>query len=86
MSAGVVQLAYAEAYALKAGGYRGVAQNKLTKEIARGEVREDIATARNDAKRFVFAWAGDRNMTTGTYNTRSRESWKCNYFIRSDEA
>jgi hypothetical protein len=68
------RLAYAEAYALKDGGYRGVAKNMLSGEIARGEVRDNIVSARNDAKRFVFAWAGEHNMTTGTYNTRSREN------------
>jgi hypothetical protein len=79
-----VHLAYAEAYELKAGGFRGVAKNMLTGEIARGEVQPTIEQARNDAKRFVFAWAADRNMITGTYrNPRNR--WQMNYFIRSDE-
>ena len=78
-------LAYAEAYGLKAGGFRGAAKNKITGEIMRGEIRDTIEAARNDAKRFVFQFADGRNMITATYQS-PRGLWKCNYFIRSDEA
>jgi hypothetical protein len=82
-----IQLAYAEAYEIKAsmgGGFRGVAKNKITGEICKGERRDTIKAARNDAKTFVFKFADGRKMTTGTYKN-SKGSWKCNYFIRSDE-
>jgi hypothetical protein len=82
------QLAYAEAYQLNTkagGGFRGVAQNKLTGKIYRGERRETIEDARNDAKRAVFAWADNRNMTTGTYRNKPGLNWRMNYFIRIDE-
>lgn len=83
-----VQLAYAEAYQIKAelgGGFRGVASNKLTGETFRGGQRDDILAAKNDAKRVVLAWAAGRNMITGTYRN-PRDNWRCNYFIRADEA
>jgi hypothetical protein len=73
-----IRLAYAEAYAIKqeaGGGYRGVAQNKLTGEVLRGEQRDTIEAARNDAKRIVWAWADGRNMVTGTYKS-PKGSWK----------
>jgi hypothetical protein len=82
-----VRLAYAEAYAVKAdcgGGFRGVAKNILTGNIMRGENRETLEQARNDAKRFVFQFADGRNMVTGTYKS-PKGAWKCNYFIRGDE-
>lgn len=85
---GLTQLAYAEAYPIKVelgGGFRGVAQNKLTKAIAKGDRRDTIEEARNDAKRFVWAWAAGRNMATGTYPNKAGVSWRTNYFIRSDE-
>lgn len=83
-----VRLAYAEAYQRKAdlgGGFRGVAKNKLTGEIFRGETRDTLEAAKNDAKRVVFAWADDRNMVTGTYKS-PRNNWRMNYYIRADEA
>lgn len=80
-----VRLAYAEAYAVKGGGYRGVAKNMLTEDIQRGELRNSLEEARNDAKRFVWAFAAGRNMVTGTYRS-PKGQWKMNYFIRADEA
>ena len=88
MAIGTVQLAYAEAYTIKAemgGGFRGVAQNKLTGEILKGERRDVIEQARNDAKKFVWQFADGRNMHTGTYKS-PKGLWRMNYFIRSDEA
>ncbi len=85
---GTVRLAFAEAYKIKAecgGGFRGLAQNMITKEVAKGVARETLEEARNDAKAFVWAWAADRNMTTGTYRN-PKGSWKMNYYIRADEA
>lgn len=82
-----ILLSHAQAYALKAecgGGFRGAAKNMLTGEVLRGERRDTIEAARNDAKRFVWQFASGRNMVTGTYKS-PRGSWKCNYFIRSDE-
>ena len=78
-------LAYAGAYKIKDSGFRGIALNKLTKEIARGEVRETIEQARNDAKTFVWAWAKGRNMATGTLRNTPGLQWRMNYFIRTDE-
>jgi hypothetical protein len=83
-----VHLSYAIAYGLKAdvgGGFRGAAKNIITGEVLRGEVRETIEEARNDAKRFVWQFANGRGMSTGTYKSR-KGSWKCNYYIRADEA
>jgi hypothetical protein len=85
MTVTTIRLAYAEAYAIKDSGYRGVAKNMLTNEIARGEVRSGLAQAREDAKRFVWAWADGRNMATGSYR-HSHARWRMNYFVRSDEA
>jgi hypothetical protein len=82
-----VQLSYAEAYEIKAecgGGFRGVAKNMLTGEVRRGDRRDTIEQARNDAKTFVFEFAAGRNMATGTFRN-PKGLWRCNYFIRSDE-
>jgi hypothetical protein len=82
------RLSYAEAYPVKAecgGGFRGTAKNILTGEILRGENRDTIEQARNDAKRFVFQFADGRNMVTGIFKS-PKGWWKCNYFIRTDEA
>jgi hypothetical protein len=81
------RLAYAESYAIKAecgGGYRGAAKNMLTGEIQKGDRRDTIEEARNDAKQFVWIWADGRNMVTGTFKS-PKGSWKMNYFIRTDE-
>jgi hypothetical protein len=80
----VVNLAYAEAYPTKTGGFRGVAKNYLTGEIAKGELRNSLEEARVDAKKFVFAWANGRNMGTGSYRSLKGQ-WRMNYFIRADE-
>ena len=88
MPSPTTQLAHAQAYKVKeefGGGYRGAAINKLTGEIIRGETRETIEQARNDAKTFVWQFAAGRNMVTGTFKSPHGE-WKCNYFIRTDEA
>lgn len=88
MNSLTVRLAYAEAYTIKqefGGGYRAYAKNMLTGEIKKGDRRDTIEQARNDAKKYVFEFANGRNMTTGTYKS-PRGSWRCNYFIRADEA
>lgn len=82
------RLAYAEAYPIKAemgGGFRGAAKNMLTGEILRGERRDTVEQARNDAKRFVWQFADGRNMVTGTFGHHAKGTWRCNYFIRTDE-
>ena len=81
---GLVQLAYAEAYELKAGGFRGAVKNKLTGEITKTEVFDTLEHAREAARKIVFDIVGDRNMAAGHYRS-PRGEWRCNYFIRSDE-
>jgi hypothetical protein len=81
-------LASAEAYKIKesaGGGFRGVARNKLSGATYRGEVRDSLEAARNDAKRAVWTWADGRNMNTGTFRNTPRVNWRMNFFIRTDE-
>lgn len=77
-------LAYATAYELEAGGFRGVVKNMRNGEIQRGDVRSTMDEARNDAKAFVWKLADGRNMATGSY-PHSKTRWRMNYYIRSDE-
>jgi hypothetical protein len=81
------RLAHAQAYTIKeslGGGFRGVAQNLLTGEVLKSEVCATLHEAKNAAKGYVFGWAAGRNWVTGSY-PYSRDQWKMNYFIRTDE-
>jgi len=87
---GITQIAYAEAYEIKAshgGEFRGVAKNKLTGEIFRSAAFDTLSAARYAVENHVVnVWiTGDRDYSRGTYRN-PRNSWKCNFFIRADEA
>ena len=75
---------YAEAYELKAGGFRGVAAEFADKavvgDVQRGEVRPTLQEARNDAIAAAKRILAGRPFAGGHYrNTRS--SWRYNYWL-----
>lgn len=73
-------IAYAEAYELKSGGFRGVAINKMTGAQYRGEVRETVDAAKHDA----WSWVHDQ--LSGNYRPAPvrcpRNQRKC-FFYRA---
>jgi hypothetical protein len=76
--AAIYEIAYAEAYELKDGGFRGVAKNKDTGEIKRGEVRKTLEEARNDAKNFAAQLIGNTPVRTGPVSKKN--NWRCWYY------
>ena len=76
---------YAEAYELKVGGYRGVALEKQTGEKKRGEVRQTLEEAKNDAKRFAGELLKGRAYKSGTYPS-SKSRWRNNYWFAMEAA
>lgn len=89
----IYEIAYAEAYEIahsQGGGFRGIAKNKDTGEIKRGEVRRTLEEARNDAKTFAAQLIGSTPVRTGPIS--SKNGWRCYYYAdvktikRSDAA
>jgi hypothetical protein len=77
---------YAEAYELKAeagGGFRGVAKNCTTGQIYRGERRETINQARQDAHSAAIELLAGVPYRSGSYRNR-RNNWKMNYWFAAD--
>jgi hypothetical protein len=72
---------YAEAYELKIGGFRGVATDRRTGEVRKGEVRETIEQARHDAHSFALAFLASTPYQPGTYRNRPNR-WRMNFWLR----
>jgi len=81
-----IERIYAQAYELKAGGFRGIAaqmsfNNKLVGEILKSEVCPDLNTAKRCAWHLSQRLISGRAVTSGPYRTKARNEWKCNYFF-----
>lgn len=76
---------FAEAYELKAGGFRGIAvelgeDNKAIGELRKSDVLPSLQDARNAAIKLANELVGNRRFAGGSYRN-SKNRWRYNYWL-----